>query len=99
MNGNTEEKNDEKKNGIKVWHIVTAAAVLISGVLVAVSGVKAGFIAAVITLMCALHILFPAAMAERYLKKVVRSNNTVANIVRIGAIIITVLVDIIFLIQ
>lgn len=99
MNGNTEEKNDEKKNSIKAWHIVTAAAVLISGVLVAVSGVKAGFIAAVIALTCALHILFPAAMVERYLKSAVRSNNTVANIVRIGAIIITVLVNIIFLIQ
>lgn len=99
MSGKSEETNDGKKLGIKPWHIIVAAAVLISGFLVAASGVKAGFIAAVIALTCALHILFPAAMVERYLKSAVRSNNTIANIVRIGAITITVLVDIIFLIQ
>lgn len=95
MNGNTEEK---KSTSVKIWHIIAAVAVLVSGILIAVSGVSAGFVLIIIDVLCALHILFPAVMVERYLKKVVRSSSTIANIVRSGAIIITVFVDIFFLI-
>ena len=99
MNENAEEKNVEnKRNAIKAWHIVTAAVVLIVGIFIAVSGVSAGFVLIIIDILCAFHILFPAAMAERYLKSLVRSNNAIANIVRISAIIIAVFVDIFFLI-
>lgn len=95
-----DETKYEQKNGkIEVWHIIAAAAVMISGVLVAASGVTAGFIIIVIDLLCALHILFPAIMVKRALKGAVRSNPTVANVVRIGAIAVAAFVTVIFLIQ
>lgn len=99
MQGSMEtETKFEKKNGkIEVWHIIAAAAVVISGILVAASGVTAGFII-IIDLLCALHILFPAIMVKRALKNAVRSNPVIANIVRIGAILVAVFVDVIFLI-
>ncbi len=99
MNENAEEKNSEKKNSnIKVWHIIAAAVVFLSGIMIAASGVTAGFIPVVIDLLCALHILFPDIMVRRALKDAVRSKPEIANIVRIGAIIIAVSVDILHLI-
>ena len=95
MNENTEEK---KKRNIKSWHIVAATVVFLSGILIAVSGVTAGFIPVVIDLLCALHILFPDIMVRRALKSAVRSKPAIADIVRIGAIIIAVFVDILHLI-
>lgn len=88
------ETEYEQKNGkIEMWHIIAAVAVLVAGVLTAVSARSAGFIPPIISLMCALHIVFPAIMVKRTMKSAVRSNPTVANIVRIGAVLIAVFVD------
>lgn len=89
----TETKFEEKNGKIEIWHIIAAVAVFLAGVLTALSAKSAGFIPLVINLLCALHILFPAIMVKRAFKGAVRSNPTVANIVRIGAIIIAAFVD------
>lgn len=89
-----EETKYEQKNGkIEIWHIVTAVAVAVSGILTALSAKSAGFIPLIINLLCALHILFPAVMVKRALKDAVQSNPTIANVVRIGAAVVAVLVD------
>lgn len=91
----TETKFEEKSGKIETWHIIAAVAILVVGILTAVSTESAGFIPFVISFICALHVLFPGIMVDRALKNAVRSNITVANIIRIGAIIIAVFVDII----
>lgn len=94
QNSMENETKYEQKNGkIEVWHIIAAVAVVVAGVLTAVSAESAGFIPLIINLLCALHILFPAIMVKRVLKGAVRSNPTIANVVRIGAVVIAVLVD------
>ena len=91
----TETKFEEKNGKIEVWHIIAAIAVFVVGILTSVSAKSAGFIPLIINLLCALHVLFPAIMVKRALKGAVQSNPAVANIVRIGAVLIAVFVDII----
>lgn len=94
MSGNKEERNDENKNtGIKLWHIIAAASVFIAGIITALCARSAGFIPLIINILCALHIVFPATMVRRAIKSAVSSNSTVADIVRISAVIIAAFVD------
>ncbi len=91
-----EEVNFERKNRkIEYWHIIAAAAVIALGILTAFCAESAGFVPLIISLLCALHILFPAVMVKRALKNTVRSSPTIANIIRIGAIIIAAFVNVI----
>ena len=94
QNSMEDETKYEQRNGkIEVWHIAVAVVIVVMGILTAVSAKSAGFIPLIINLLCALHVLFPAIMVRRALKSAVRSNPTIANIIRIGAVLISAFVD------
>ena len=98
MSGNTEIKTESKNSMVKAWHIIAAATVTVCGILTAVFAESAGFIALIINLLCALHIVFPAHMSRKPVKRLAHASSTAANAVRISAIAIAVFVDVVFLI-